>query len=246
MIEMNDVYKNLGGQMVLDGATLHIEQGETMVIIGRSGAGKSVTLKHMVALMLADRGTVTVDGVDVSTVPGRGIFELRRKFGMLFQFGALLNWMSVFDNVALPLREHTRKTPEEIEELVNAKLDLLDMTEHAYKMPADISGGMRKRAGLARAVVLDPQIVLYDEPTSGLDPVMASRINNLITGVKDKLGVTSVVVTHDMDSAYTVADRIAMLYEGKIVQVGTPDDIRNTDDPIVRQFIEGRTDGPME
>ena len=246
MIELNDVHKNLGGQMVLDGATLRIEQGETMVIIGRSGAGKSVTLKHMVALMRPDRGTVIVDGTDVSTVRGRGIFELRRKFGMLFQFGALLNWMSVFDNVALPLRENTNKTPEEVEAIVNAKLDLLDMTEHAHKMPSDISGGMRKRAGLARAVVLDPQIVLYDEPTSGLDPVMASRINNLITGVREKLGVTSVVVTHDMDSAYTVADRIAMLYEGKIVQVGTPDEIRNTDDPIVRQFIEGRTDGPME
>jgi phospholipid/cholesterol/gamma-HCH transport system ATP-binding protein len=246
MIELNDVTKTLGGQKVLDGATLQVEQGETMVIIGRSGAGKSVMLKHMIGLMQADRGQVLVNDVDVATVHGRDIFELRRQFGMLFQFGALINWLSVFDNVALPLREHTRKPPDEIESIVHDKLSLLDLAEHAEKMPSDISGGMRKRAGLARAIVLDPQILLYDEPTSGLDPVMASRIDHLIQDVKDKLDVTSVVVTHNMDSAYAVADRIAMLYDGKIVQVGTPDEIRNTDNPIVRQFIEGNIDGPIE
>ena len=246
MIELRDVYKTLAGEPVLDGLTLAVEGGETMVIIGRSGSGKSVTLKHMVGLMRADRGTVTVDGVDVGTVHGRGLFELRRKFGVLFQSGALINWLSVYDNVALPLREHTRLGPDEIARRVNDTLGLLDMAEHGDKMPADISGGMKKRAGLARAIVLDPEIILYDEPTSGLDPVMASRINELINDVKAKLGVTSVVVTHDMDSAYKVADRIGMLYGGRIVQVDSPDGIRNSSDPVVRQFIEGRIDGPME
>lgn len=246
MIELADVHKKLGGQMVLDGVDLEIERGETMVIIGRSGSGKSVTVKHMVRLLSPDSGTVTVDGVDVCSLNKAGLFELRRRFGVLFQSGALIGWLSVFDNVALPLREHTKMAPEEIERAVTEKLGLLDLAEHAEKMPADLSGGMRKRAGLARAIVLDPEIVLYDEPTSGLDPIMASRINQLIIDVKEKLGVTSVVVTHDMESAYKVADRIAMLYAGKIVQIGTPDEIRNSDDVVVRQFVEGRVEGPIE
>ncbi len=245
MITLQDVHKQLAGQAILNGVDLEIERGETMVVIGRSGSGKSVTIKHMVALMRPDRGSVIIDGVDVSGLDERGIFALRRKFGVLFQSGALINWLSVYDNVALPLREHTELGEGEIDKKVHERLRLLDLAEHAGKMPADISGGMKKRAGLARAIVLDPEIVLYDEPTSGLDPVMASRINHLIIDVKEKLGMTSVVVTHDMDSAYTIADRIAMLYEGRIVQVGTPDEIRNSADPVVRQFVEGRIDGPM-
>jgi len=230
MITLRDVHKQLAGQTVLNGVDLEIERGETMVIIGRSGSGKSVTIKHMVGLLRPTRGTVLVDGTDVTTLDKTGIFALRRKFGVLFQSGALINWLSVYDNVALPLREHTK---------------LVELDEDADKMPSDISGGMKKRAGLARAIVLDPEILLYDEPTSGLDPVLASRINRLIINVKEKLGVTSVVVTHDMDSAYKIADRIAMLYEGRIVQVGTPDEIRNSNDPVVRQFVEGRIEGPM-
>jgi len=245
MISLTNVTKRLGGQDVLQGVDLEIERGETMVVIGRSGSGKSVAIKHMVGLLRPDAGTVTVDGTDVGGLDKSGMFELRRKFGVLFQSGALINWLSVFDNVALPLREHTRLAPEEIETKVCEKLDLLDLGEHAEKMPADISGGMKKRAGLARAIVLDPEIVLYDEPTSGLDPVMASRINHLIIDVKEKLGVTSVVVTHDMESAYTVGDRIAMLYGGRIVQVGTPDEIRESTDAVVRQFVEGRLEGPI-
>ena len=245
MISLKDVHKRLAGQVVLDGVDLEIERGETMVIIGRSGSGKSVTIKHMVGLLHADRGTVTVAGIDVAALDKTGTFDLRRKFGVLFQSGALINWLSVYDNVALPLREHTKLSAAEIDEKVVAKLRLLDLGEHAGKMPADISGGMKKRAGLARAIVLDPEIIVYDEPTSGLDPVMASRINQLIIDVKEKLGVTSVVVTHDMDSAYTIADRIAMLYAGRIVQVGTPDEIKSSDDAVVRQFVEGRIEGPM-
>jgi len=246
MIELKGVSKVLGGERVLDGLDLRIERGETMVIIGRSGCGKSVTFKHMVGLIRADSGTVTVDGVEVGSLDKRGIFELRKKFGVLFQSSALINWLSVFDNVALPLREHTPMRPAEIRDVVMQKLSLFDLQDHADKMPADLSGGMRKRVGLARAIVLDPEIILYDEPTTGLDPVMASRINRLIIDVKHKLGVTSVVVTHDMVSAYTVADRIAMLYQGKIIEVGSPDEIRNTSNPVVRQFIEGNTEGPME
>jgi len=246
MIALSNVTKRLGGQMVLDGLSLEIERGETMVIIGRSGSGKSVALKHMVGLMRADSGTVTVDGVAVGGLHAAAMFELRRKFGMLFQSGALINWLNVFDNVALPLREHTRMKPDAIRQEVMQRLGLLELDDHAEKMPADLSGGMRKRAGLARAIILDPQIILYDEPTSGLDPVMGSRINQLIVDVKNELKVTSVVVTHDMDSAYRVGDRIAMLYGGRIVQVGSPDEIRNSDNGIVRQFVEGRIGGPMD
>jgi len=246
MIRLDNVCKRLGGRAVLDGLTLDIEPGETTVIIGRSGSGKSVALKHMVGLMFADSGTVAVDGVDVASLDKPGLLDLRRKFGVLFQSGALINWLSVHDNVALPLREHTKMTRPEIEAVVSKKLAMLDLGEHADKMPADISGGMKKRAGLARAAVLDPEIILYDEPTSGLDPVMGSRINQLIIDVKKSLGVTSVVVTHDMASAYKVADRIAMLYDGRIIQAGTPDEIRNSDDPVVRQFVEGRIEGPMD
>ena len=245
MIALKNVHKQLGGRAILNGVDLEVERGETMVVIGRSGSGKSVTIKHMVALMRPDSGSVVIDGIDVAALDKTGVFDLRRKFGVLFQSGALINWLSVYDNVALPLREHTRLSVEEIEQKVSERLQLLDLDEHADKMPADISGGMKKRAGLARAIVLDPEIILYDEPTSGLDPVMASRINRLIIDVKEKLGVTSVVVTHDMDSAYKIADRIAMLYEGRIVQVGTPDEIRNSTDAVVRQFVEGRIEGPI-
>jgi phospholipid/cholesterol/gamma-HCH transport system ATP-binding protein len=246
MIELRDIHKTLGGQAVLNGLDLRVERGETLVIIGRSGSGKSVTIKHIVGLLRPDRGRVTVDGVDVAGLGKRGLFELRRKFGVLFQSGALINWLTVYDNVALPLREHTDMTPEEVDRVVTEKLDLLALAPHAAKTPADLSGGMKKRAGLARAIVMDPEILLYDEPTSGLDPVMASRINQLIRDVKDRLGVTSVVVTHDMDSAYAIADRIAMLYGGRIIQVGTPEEIRETDDAVVRQFVEGQIEGPMD
>ena len=245
MIKLNGVHKKLGGEPVLAGVDLEVKGGETMVIIGSSGSGKSVTLKHMIRLLGPDRGTVTVDGVNVCELSGPALFDLRRKFGVLFQSGALISWLSVYENVALPLREHTRLDEAAVDATVREKLGLVNMAEHVDKMPSDLSGGMKKRAGLARAIVLDPEIVLYDEPTSGLDPVLASRIDHLIRRVQKELGVTSVVVTHDMDSAYRVADRIAMLYQGRIVQVGAPDEIRNSDNPIVRQFVEGNIEGPM-
>jgi len=246
MIQFNHVKKAFGRQVVFDGLDLEIQRGESMVIIGRSGSGKSVMLKHIIGLLAPDSGNVLVDGSDIASLDKDGLYELRRKFGVLFQSGALINWLSVYGNVSLPLREHTNMPEEEISGVVNQKLKLLHLEEHVSKMPSDLSGGMRKRAGLARAIVLDPDILLYDEPTSGLDPVMASRINDLINSVRKELGVTSVIVTHDMESAYKVADRIAMLYMGKIIEVGTPDEIRNTQNEVVRQFIDGKVEGPIE
>lgn len=245
VIEFKDVYKSFGARKVLDGLDMSIRSGETFVIIGRSGTGKSVTLKHMVGLLRPDRGTVTVFGEDVANLSRRGVEKLRSKFGYLFQDGALLKSMTVGENVALPLREHTRMKDDKIKDTVKEKLALVAMAHAMDDKPDEISGGMRKRAGLARAIVREPGVILYDEPTSGLDPVMSSQINEIIKDMQDKLKVTSVVVTHDMSSAYSIADRIGMLYNGKIHFVGTPDEVRNTDDPVVKQFIKGSTSGPL-
>lgn len=246
MIEFRNVTKRFGSRLVLDNINLTIEDGETFVIIGQSGMGKTVMLRHIAGLLDPDSGEVLIDGVAMSGADPRTKVELRERIGLLFQSGALLNWMSVAENVALPLVEHKKHTPEQIAEKVDEKLSILQLTDAKFKMPADISGGMKKRVGLARALIRDPRIILYDEPTSGLDPVMSEVINQLILQLQRDLGVTSFVVTHDMNSAYTIADRIAMLYKGKLVQCDTPEKIRNTSNPVVRQFIEGRLDGPIE
>jgi phospholipid/cholesterol/gamma-HCH transport system ATP-binding protein len=245
IVVLEDVHKSLGGREVLRGVDLAIRKGETTVIIGRSGTGKSVTLKNILGLLRPDRGRIWIYGQDVTHLPETAYAEIRKKFGVLFQSGALINWMSVGDNVALPLREHTRLPEEEVQKRVREKLSILELSNDALKMPSEISGGMKKRAGLARAIILDPAIILYDEPTSGLDPVMSNQINDLILRMQSLLGVTSVVVTHDMESAYRIGNRIAMLYEGKIIQVGTREEIQNTPDPVVRQFIHGDTQGPI-
>ena len=246
MIEFRNVTKRFGSRLVLDNISLTIEDGETFVIIGQSGMGKTVMLRHIAGLLDPDEGEVLVDGVKMSNAEPRVKDQLREKIGLLFQSGALLNWMSVAENLALPLVEHKKHTAEEIERKVDEKLSILQLTDAKYKMPADISGGMKKRVGLARALIRDPEIILYDEPTSGLDPVMSEVINQLILQLKRDFCVTSFVVTHDMRSAYTIADRIAMLYQGKLVQCDTPDNIKNTTNPVVRQFIEGKLDGPIE
>jgi phospholipid/cholesterol/gamma-HCH transport system ATP-binding protein len=246
MIEFRNVTKRFGSRLILDRINLTIEDGETFVIIGQSGMGKTVMLRHIAGLLDPDEGEVLIDGVAMSRAQDRVKEELRERIGLLFQSGALLNWMSVAENLALPLVEHKKHTPEEIARKVDEKLAILQLTDAKYKMPSDISGGMKKRVGLARALIRDPRIILYDEPTSGLDPVMSEVINQLIIQLKRDLGVTSFIVTHDMRSAYTIADRMAMLYRGKLVQCDTPERIKNTDNPIVRQFIEGRLDGPIE
>jgi phospholipid/cholesterol/gamma-HCH transport system ATP-binding protein len=224
---------------------LEIRTGETLVILGQSGTGKSVMLKNIIGLLRPDRGSIVIDGEDVTQMSENEFTQVRRKFGVLFQSGALINWLNIGDNVALPLREHTKMSGEEIETLVAEKLGLLNLSDSRNKMPSEVSGGMRKRAGLARAIILDPKIILYDEPTSGLDPVMSNQINELILRMQKLFGVTSLVVTHDMQSAYMIADRIAMLFQGRVIEVGTCDQIRSSTNPIVRQFIEGKTEGPI-
>jgi phospholipid/cholesterol/gamma-HCH transport system ATP-binding protein len=245
MLVLENVQKALKGREVLKGIDLEVRRGETVVIIGQSGTGKSVTLKTIIGLMRPDAGKVVIDGEDVTGFGEKKYSEVRKKFGVLFQSGALINWLTIEDNVALPLREHTQLGESEILQKVEQKLRLLNLLDARTKMPSEISGGMRKRAGLARAIILDPKIILYDEPTSGLDPVMSNQINELILRMQKILGITSIVVTHDMESAYRIADRIAMLFDGRIVEVGSCDEIRNTQNPIVRQFIEGRTAGPI-
>ena len=239
MIEFQDLHKAFDGRPVLDGFTLRVQDGETTVIIGYSGTGKSVALKHVVGLLQPDAGDVIVDGRAVSTLDRAGLTALRREIGFVFQFAALFDSMSVFDNVALGLRRRDL-SDDEIAARVREALALVDLTGAEERYPAELSGGMRKRVGIARAIALRPRYILYDEPTTGLDPVTSAVIDQLMVRTREHLRVTGIVVTHDMRSAYTVGDRIAMLYEGRIRQVGTVAQIQETEDPVVRQFIEGR------
>ena len=239
MIEFQDLHKAFDGRPVLEGFTLRVQDGETTVIIGYSGTGKSVALKHVVGLLQPDAGDVIVDGRAVSTLDRAALTALRREIGFVFQFAALFDSMSVFDNVALGLRRRDL-SDDEIAARVREALALVDLTGAEERYPAELSGGMRKRVGIARAIALRPRYILYDEPTTGLDPVTSAVIDQLMMRTREHLRVTGIVVTHDMRSAYTVGDRIAMLYEGKIRQVGTVAQIQETEDPVVRQFIEGR------
>jgi len=246
MIEIKDLTKSFDEHLVLDGLSLTIKTGETMVIIGRSGCGKSVLLKHIIGLMKPDSGIVLIDGVDITKLSGRSLDEIRMKFGMLFQGSALFDSMTVEENVGFALGEHTTMDSPAIRQRVKECLALvgLDGVEGLY--PAELSGGMRKRVGLARALAMNPEIILYDEPTTGVDPIMGDVINDLIIALRDRLKVTSVVVTHDMRSAYKVADRVAMLYNGTIVELGTPDEIKQSVNPVVQQFIRGEGTGPIQ
>jgi len=239
MIQFQDLHKAFDGKQVLTGFTLEVKDGETLVIVGYSGSGKSVALKHVVGLLHPDAGEVIVDGRAVSTLDRTGLTALRREIGFVFQFAALFDSLTVADNVALGL-ERRGLSAEEIAERVREALALVDLTGTDERYPAELSGGMRKRVGIARAIALRPRYILYDEPTTGLDPVTAAVMDRLMVRTREHLGVTGVVVTHDMRSAYTVGDRIAMLYEGRVRQVGTVDEIQRTEDPVVRQFIEGR------
>lgn len=242
MIEIINLFKDFDRHPVLRGVNLTIRDGETMVIIGRSGCGKSVLLKHVIGLMKPDEGQVIADGEEVFRLDDPGLSRLRLKFGMLFQGAALFDSLTVGENVAFPLREHTAKTEEEIQSRVKECLGLVGLAGIEHLKPAELSGGMRKRVGLARALAMQPRVILYDEPTTGVDPIMADAINQLIVGLHDRLKVTGVVVTHDMVSAYKIGDRIAMLHEGRILQVGTVEEIRSTKNPIVRQFILGMSE----
>lgn len=242
MIRLINVHKAFGTKQVLTGFSLDVKEGETMVVIGYSGTGKSVAIKHIVGLLEPDEGTVIVDDAEVPKLDRRELYELRSHIGYVFQFAALFDSLTIGENVAMGLRKQGKLSPPEIEGRVAEVLDLVDLPNVQDRYPAELSGGMRKRVGLARAIALRPKYILYDEPTTGLDPVTSAVIDELMIRMRDKLGVTSVMITHDMRSAYRVGTRIAMLYEGRVRQVGTVDEIRNTDDPIVRQFVEGRAE----
>jgi phospholipid/cholesterol/gamma-HCH transport system ATP-binding protein len=240
MIRLVDVYKSFGPKHVLQGFTLDVPEGETMVIIGYSGTGKSVAIKHIVGLLQPDAGDVIVDGMSVPELPRRELYDLRARIGYVFQFAALFDSLSIGENVAMGLRKQKALSDRDIADRVQQALELVDLPGVADRFPAELSGGMRKRVGIARAIALRPKYILYDEPTTGLDPVTSAVIDQLMVRMREKLGVTSVVITHDMRSAYTVGTRIAMLYEGRVEAVGTVDEIRHTTNPVVRQFIEGR------
>jgi phospholipid/cholesterol/gamma-HCH transport system ATP-binding protein len=246
MIDLRKVSKAFDERVVLDEVDLAVRRGETLVIIGRSGSGKSVLLKHIIGLIKPDSGEIRVGGVTVNGLAGQEMDALRTKFGMLFQSAALFDSMTTFENVAFPLVEHSKMTPAQIADRVHECLQMVGLQDIDERYPAELSGGMKKRVGLARAIAMHPEIILYDEPTTGIDPIMSAVINELIVTLRNQLKVTSVVVTHDMKSAYTVADRIAMLYNGKILAIGTPDEIRNSPNPHVQQFIKGEAVGPIQ
>lgn len=241
MISLVDVYKSFGPKRVLNGFSLDVQEGETMVIIGYSGSGKSVAIKHIVGLLLPDRGTVFVDDLEVPKLSRRELFALRQRIGYVFQFAALFDSLTIGENIGMGLKRQARLSESQIRERVAEALELVDLPNVQERYPAELSGGMRKRVGLARAIALRPKYLLYDEPTTGLDPVTSAVIDDLMIRMREKLGVTSIVITHDMRSAYRVGSRIAMLYEGRVRQVGTVDEIRDSHDPVVRQFVEGRS-----
>jgi phospholipid/cholesterol/gamma-HCH transport system ATP-binding protein len=241
-IELKDIRKSFGPKEVLKGFSLDVREGETLTVIGGSGTGKSVALKHVVALLRPDSGSVHVDGEDVNALEQADLFELRRRVGYVFQFAALFDSMTISENVGMGLKRIAGMTREKIRERVTECLSLVDLDGYGDRLPAELSGGQRKRAGLARAIATRPKYLLYDEPTTGLDPITTSVIDALIQRMRSELNVTGVVITHDMQSAFRISDRIAMLYDGRIRFQGTPDEVKGTDDPVVRAFIEGRPD----
>ena len=245
MIEIINLSKSFGDKKVLNNLNLNINSGEVMVIIGRSGCGKSVLLKHIIGLLKPDFGQILLDNQDVAKMDEKELDGVRLRFGMLFQGAALFDSMTVGENVGFVLREHTKMPGHLAKEKVERALEMVGLKGIEKLMPAELSGGMKKRVGLARAICNEPKIILYDEPTTGVDPIMADAINDLIVELNHKLKVTSVVVTHDMVSAYKIADRIAMLYKGGIIAAGSPDEIKNMKDPVVRQFITGASKGPI-
>ena len=245
IIELQDLWKSFGGRLVLREMSISVDKGETLVIVGGSGTGKSVTLKHIIGLLRPDRGHVLIDGHDITRMKDVELNQFRRRFGMSFQEGALFDSMSVFENIAFPLRRHTKMTEDEIRSRVEECLEDVHLHGVDTKRPSELSGGMRRRVGFARAISLKPEILLFDEPTTGLDPVISDVIAGLIREMDQKLGTTTVTITHDMKVAFKIADRVAMLYEGHIIEQGTPAQFQASTNPIVQQFIEGRAEGPL-
>lgn len=242
---MRGIKKSFGSREILKGIDIDVDKGENMVILGGSGTGKSVSIRHAIGLLEPDEGDVYIFGEKMNGARKKTKARLRSRMGVLFQSGALINWLTVFENVALPLREMRLVNDEQIEKIVMEKLDWLGLVPARDLLPGNISGGMKKRVGLARSLTTNPDILFYDEPTSGLDPVMSQVFNELVRKLQTELDVTQVIVTHDMQSAYFIADRITFMYQGKVLMVGTPKEIQNSDNGIVQQFIHGQTRGPM-
>ncbi len=246
MIEFRQISKSFGDQKILDGINIHFPKGKISVVIGRSGAGKSVILKQIMGFIQPDSGQVLIDGQDTTDFTPLQWRKIRKKFGMLFQDSALFDSMNVWENVAFPLIEHTSKSHSEIDIIVKEKLKLVGLNNAHKKATADLSGGMRKRVALARAIALDPEIVLFDEPTSGLDPIVSTVIDHLIIDTQRATGCTYIVISHDITAAFRIADKIAMIYDGKIVIDADKEEVKNTNDPLVKQFITGSLEGPFD
>ena len=246
MVEIRNLYKSFEGQQVLRGVNLQVTQGEILVIIGRSGEGKSVLLKHLMGLLKPDEGQILIDGVEITRLRGREFDQLRQRFGVVFQGGALFDSLTAFENVAFPLREKTRLPEEAIRERVLTLLKQVGLSDMGHKYPAEVSGGMRKRVALARALTMEPQIVLFDEPTTGLDPIMVNAIHRLILDLHRRVGFTAVLVSHEIPEIFGIADRVAMLHQGVVVEAGPPEAIQFSTNPVVRQFITGDPEGPIQ
>lgn len=238
MIKIVDLHKSFDGHAVLNGVHLEIPKGKVTVILGPSGTGKTVLMRHLIGLTRPDWGHVYLEGVEINTLSEQKLNEIRKRFGMLFQSGALFDSLTVAENVAFPLLEHTSLSPREVDEKVRMKLKLVGLEGAGPKMPAELSGGMRKRVGLARAIALEPEIILYDEPTTGLDPLTTETINQLILDMQRKLAITSVIISHDIESTFAVADRVAMLHDGKILDQGTPEEFRRSSSPFIQEFLQ--------
>jgi phospholipid/cholesterol/gamma-HCH transport system ATP-binding protein len=245
VIRVENLYKSFGDQPVLKGVNFEVGKGEIMIIIGQSGGGKSVLLKHLLGLLRADAGRIVVDGADITRLRGRALDDIRRHYGVVFQGGALFDSMSVFDNVAFPLRERTRLPRSEIAARVQAKLEQVGLADMGHKNPAEISGGMRKRVAIARALVTEPEIVFFDEPTTGLDPVLVGAIHRLILELHSKFHFTAVMVSHEIPEIFHIAHKVAMLYDGRIVESGSADEIQKSSNPVIQQFIRGEPVGPL-
>jgi phospholipid/cholesterol/gamma-HCH transport system ATP-binding protein len=245
MIKVVDLYKSFRNQPVLRGINLELVNGKITTIIGGSGSGKTVLLKHLNALLLPDRGAVLVDGTDITKMSESGLNKIRQKFGVLFQGAALLDSLTIFENVAFPLREKTKLRQAEIASRVEERLEQVGLTGMGYKYPAEVSGGMKKRAGLARALIIEPEIILFDEPTTGLDPVLGKSIHDLIRAMHARFGFTGVIVSHDIPEVFRISDRVAMLADGIIAEIGTPEEVVASSNPMVHQFVHGETEGPL-
>ena len=245
LIRFENVSKAFGDFVVFKNLNLKIAKGKINFIIGRSGSGKSVMLKHVLGFLHPDKGDIYIDDINTKTFTNKNWQSIRKRFGILFQDSALFDSMSVFDNVAFPIREHTQKTASQINETVKSKLNLVGLGKHYYKMPSELSGGMKKRVALARAIALDPELVLFDEPSSGLDPIVSSVVDKLILDIKAETKSTFLVISHDMKATLNIADKVAMLYDGQIVFDGSKEALSKSDNPLVKQFVNGQLDGPF-